>query len=212
MGAAALTPPIKVGLTGGIGSGKSLVCGEFAALGVPVLDADTAAREIVAPGGPLLAEIVKKFGREAMDEGGRLRRDYLRDRVFADPDLRRALESLLHPRIRALLSERAGCLARHPGYCVICVPLLVECGWQGDFDRILVVDAPEDLRIQRVLTRDRLTRGQVEAIMRVQVSAEERLSHADDVIVNDGDRSRLQQQVAALHHRYLQLAHERRGR
>jgi len=206
MGDAALKPPFKVGLTGGIGSGKSLICSEFASLGVPVLDADAVAREIVEPGSSLLDAIVEKFGRAAVDERGRLRRNYVREHAFADPKLRQALESLLHPRIRALLRERAERLTDHPGYCVICVPLLVECGWQGGFDRILVVDAPAEIRIRRIQARDGLTHAQVEAIMRVQASAEERLRHADDVIVNDGDRARIRQRVAALHHRYVQLA------
>lgn len=200
------SPPLRVGLTGGIGSGKSLVGAEFAALGVPVLDADAVAREIVAPGSSLLGAIVEKFGRAVVDEGGRLRRDYLRQRVFSDSAQRQALESLLHPRIRALLEDRVQHLAAHPGYCVIVVPLLVESGWQDSVDRILVVDAPEELRIKRVLPRDGLTRGQVEAIMRTQASPGERLSHADDVIVNDGDRTQLLQQVGVLHHRYVQLA------
>ena len=216
MGDAALNPPpfppLRVGVTGGIGSGKSLVCAEFTALGVPVLDADAVAREIVVPGSPLLDMIVEKFGRAAIDEGGQLRRDYLRERIFADPTQRRALESLLHPRIRTLLEERTQRLAVHPGYCVISIPLLVESGWQDSVDRILVVDAPEETRIKRVLARDGLTREQVEAIMRAQTSPGERLSHADDVIVNDGDGPQLRQQVESLHHHYVQLArsaHER---
>jgi dephospho-CoA kinase len=206
------TSPLRVGLTGGIGSGKSLVGAEFTALGVPVLDADAVAREIVIPGSSLLDAIVEKFGGAAIDKGGQLRRNYLRERIFTAPQERRALESILHPRIRTLLEERAQRLAVHPGYCVISIPLLVESGWQDSVDHILVVDAPEETRIKRVLARDGLTREQVEAIMRTQASPEERLSHADDVIVNDGDGAQLRQQVETLHHHYVRLArsaHER---
>ena len=193
--------PLLIGLTGGIGSGKSTAAARFAALGVEVIDADVIARELVEPGSPVLEEIVQAFGADVLGEDGRLDRDALGRRAFADPQLRRRLEDLLHPRIRRLMAERA---RQAPGpYCVLVIPLLVETGQRNLVDRVLVVDAPEALQIERTLARDRSrTEEQVRALLAAQVSREARLAAADDVLVNDADLESLQRRVDALDARY----------
>lgn len=193
-----------IGLTGGIGSGKSTVAGYFAQQGIPVIDADQLARDLVAPGNPALDEIASIFGPNILLPDGALDRPQLRRRIFADPAQRRRLETVLHPRIYAEMRRRTEAL-RTP-YCIWVIPLLLETGGTALVDRVLVVDAPESLQRQRVLSRDDLDDGTLEAILRSQVSRTERLRAADDIIVNDADLSHLQQQVTALHHRYLDLA------
>lgn len=194
---------LRVGLTGGIGSGKSTVAGLFAELGVPIIDADVAARTVVAPGSPALDEIVRLFGADVV-ENGKLRRDKLRSQVFNDPQRRQRLETLLHPLIRAEMDE----LVRKVkfAYCILCIPLLVEAGWQNDVDSILVVDTTEALQIVRTMQRDGLTAADVEAIMHSQVSRQARLAQADEIIRNDGDIDDLRMQVNHLHDLYLQKA------
>ncbi len=194
-----------VGVTGGIGSGKTTVCNLFAEhFGVPVIDADLVAREVVEPGQAALTELVELFGDDILDASGQLDRRKLKAIVFADNAKRLALEAVLHPRIRQRIDEHLR-EVRTP-YCLLCVPLLAEGGRSETYDRILVVDCPESLQIARVTGRDDLTQSQVMAIMRTQATREARLAIADDTIVNDGDNRILAEQVRELHERYLDLA------
>ncbi|MCL4315731.1 MAG: dephospho-CoA kinase [Gammaproteobacteria bacterium] len=193
-----------VGLTGGIGAGKSTVAELFQALGVPVLDADAIARELVDKGKPALTRLTEMFGREILDDNGALNRTRLRTLVFNDAAQRRQLEALLHPLIREEMQARLKRLKA--SYCIVCIPLLVETGQTASVQRVLVIDAPDELRRRRVVTRDGLTAAEFNAVLAAQAGREERLAAADDVIVNDGGRDRLKQRVDELHRRYMQLA------
>jgi len=193
-----------IGLTGGIGCGKSTVARQFEALGIPVIDTDLIARELVEPGQPALSEIAQRFGADIINTQGRLDRSRLRQHIFADPAERRALEAILHPRIRAEALKRIAEL--HASYCLLCVPLLIESGWTDLVDRVLVIDCPRELQIERAMRRDGLPREQIETILTNQAAPETRLNAADDIIHNDRDLAHLQPQVAALHRRYLALA------
>ncbi len=196
--------PLVIAVTGGIGCGKSSVCKEFDKHAVPVIDADLLARDLVEPGLPALAEIAATFGDEMIAEDGRLRRDRLRSRVFNDPAALRLLEQIIHPRVRQMI-EQAVSTAAKP-YLIVCIPLLLETRAYEDLvERILVVDCKPETQIQRVMERDHLTRSEVEAIMRAQVSRAERLRAADDVIDNEGAPGRIVSQVKELHHTYLSL-------
>lgn len=194
----------KVGLTGGIASGKTRVAEFFAARGVPVIDSDQIAREIVAPGAPALAAIRERFGEGVMAADGNLDRRVLRAIVFADPAARRDLEAITHPAIRARMAE-LNAQARGP-YVINAIPLLTEGGGRRDLDRVLVVDCPEDLQIARVMARDQVDEAGARAVLAAQASRSARLAIADDVIVNDGDLGALEARVASLHERYLGLS------
>ncbi len=198
-------PQLVVGLTGGVGSGKSEVARRFRELGAAVIDADEIARELTLPGQPALREILDAFGREVQDEQGRLDRAALRRLVFSDEAARRRLENILHPRIRERMEERLAQVVDAP-YAILVIPLLLETRQQDLVDRILVVDADPQAQIRRVCARDGVDEAQVRAIMAVQVDRETRLGVADDLIVNDDDLQALYQQVDALHRRYLRLA------
>ncbi|GBE11064.1 MAG TPA: dephospho-CoA kinase [Gammaproteobacteria bacterium] len=193
-----------VGLTGGIGSGKSTAARFFAARGVPVIDTDTIAREAVEPGTPALARIAEEFGPAVLTPAGTLDRAALRARVFADAEQRRRLEAILHPEIRARARKRLADLAAP--YAIVVVPLLLESGEWSFVQRVLVVDVPESVQRERACARDGLSRAQVDAVMSAQVGRERRLAAADDVLVNDRDLPTLERRVEALHRRYLQLA------
>jgi len=195
-----MSRPLRIGLTGGIASGKSRVAGLFAARGVPVIDTDQIAREVVEPGQPALAELFQTFGDSILQPDGRLDRRALRERVFADPAARRRLEALLHPRILAEL-ERRSAAAGGP-YQVLVIPLLVEGGRRTEVDRVLVVDCPEDTQLARLLARDGETEAGAQAILAAQASRAVRLAAADDVIVNDGTLAELEAAVTALDARY----------
>jgi dephospho-CoA kinase len=193
-----------VGLTGGIGSGKSAAADEFEKLGAAVVDTDLIAHELTGKGGAALAGIERVFGKDFIS-GDSLDRKRMRDHVFADPAAKRALEGLLHPMIREESARRIAA-ARAP-YVVHVVPLLVESpDYRRRVDRVLVVDAPEETQVARVRERSRLAEEEVRAIMRTQLSRAERLAAADDVIDNRGSRDALRNQVAALHQKYLQFA------
>ena len=200
------SPPraLRIGLTGGIASGKSLVSRLFAALGVPVIDTDELAREVVAPGSDGLAAIRARFGDGVLAVDGTLDRRALRALVFADPDARRDLEAITHPRIRALVEARSA--AAGGPYQLIVIPLLVESGRRTTVDRVLVVDCPESLQLERLLRRDGGSREQAEAILAAQASRAQRLAAADDVIVNARDPQAVETAVHALHRRYLALS------
>jgi len=195
---------LRIGLTGGIASGKSTVERLFAAHGVPIIDSDVIAREVVAPGTPGLAQVRARFGDEVLLPDGSLDRRALRRLVFADPAARRDLEAIVHPLIRSAMAERSA--AAGGPYQINVIPLLVEGGRRATLERVLVVDCPEALQIERVMQRDQVTEAEARAILAAQVSRSERLAAADDVIVNDGDAAALQAQVGALHAKYLHLA------
>jgi dephospho-CoA kinase len=191
-----------VGLTGGIGSGKSTVAELFAELGTPVIDTDVIARQLTAPGSATLESIRAAFGESVMQADGTLDRAALRRRVFADSAARHQLEAILHPRIRQEVEQTLATLAAP--YALVVIPLLVETGGYRDvLSRVLVVDCPEDLQIARVMARSGLARDEVKAILAAQAGRTERLAAADDVIVNTASPEALRTQVATLHQRYL---------
>jgi len=193
-----------LGLTGGIASGKSTVAALFARLGIPVIDLDQVARDVVAPGSPLLAEIFRRFGESLRQSDGTLDRRALRARVFADEARRRELEALLHPSIRARTDEL---LATADGpYQIVVHPLLAENGARDRYDRVLLVDCDPARQRERLAARDDADPALVEAMLAAQATRAQRLAVADDVIVNDAGLDGLQAQVAALHRRYLALA------
>lgn len=195
---------LVVGLTGGIGSGKTAVSNRFAFHGVPVIDTDQLARELVEPGQPALREIAATFGLDCVDDRGRLRRDYLREQIFADPAGRRQLEAILHPRIRTAMQAQIAALTTP--YCIVVIPLLVETGMAESVDRILVVDVSENEQIRRVMHRDNASEAQVRRILAAQATRTQRLARANEVLENHGDLDWLNQQVAILHERYMAIA------
>ena len=195
---------LVIGLTGGIGSGKSSVSDRFAALGAPVIDTDLIAREIVAPGLPAHRQIRRSFGESVLLADGTLDRDSLRAMVFEDPAKRAELERILHPAIRREVSRRLGDL--DAPYCIVVVPLLVESGFTDLVDRVLVVDAPEDTRLRRVCRRSGISEAEVRRIFAAQATSEQRRRCADDVLENDDELAELDHKVAALHQRYLRLS------
>lgn len=195
--------PWILGLTGGIGSGKSAVAQHFVDLGVHLVDADHAARWVVEPGRPALDKIVEHFGGDVLQADGQLDRSALRARIFADSDERRWLEALLHPLIG---QEIMAYLARAESpYAILVSPLLIESGQHRLTQRVLLVDAPEQLQILRTIARDQSSAEQVQAILKAQASRSERLQHAHDVLVNDRDLHWLQAEVERLHNFYLTL-------
>ena len=197
--------PLRIGLTGGIASGKSTVAQRFAELGVVVIDADVASRTVVEPGQPGLAQIVQRFGAGVLDERGQLDRPALRNLIFKDSSSRQALDAILHPLIRAEM-EREAALSQGP-YVIMAIPLLVEGGSASKrVDRVVVVDADETLQIQRLQARDGGSEEQARAILASQATRSARLKVADDVIMNTGTVAELRQAVDDLHEQYLQLA------
>jgi len=194
---------LVVGLTGGIGSGKSAAADEFARLGATVVDTDAIAHELTQAGGRATPEVERVFGKQALGASGAMDRDTMRARVFADPAARRALEALLHPMIRE--ESRRRIEAAQAPYVVHVVPLLVESpDYRRRVDRVLVVDCPEEVQVARVRARSALPEAQVRAIMASQVTRADRLAAADDVIDNSGSLDALRKQVAALHRKYLE--------
>ncbi|MFL6567433.1 MAG: dephospho-CoA kinase [Burkholderiales bacterium] len=194
-----------VGLTGGIGSGKSAAAAEFERLGADLVDTDAIAHELTAVGGAAIGEIRKVFGSQVLTASGALDRDKMRERVFADPAAKKALEALLHPMIRGE-SRRLIAGARGP-YVIHVVPLLVESpDYRSRVDRVLVIDAPEELQVERVRSRSGLSEAQVRAIVAAQATRAQRLAAADDLIENRGTIEALREQVAALHRKYLEYS------
>jgi dephospho-CoA kinase len=199
-----------VGLTGGIGSGKSAAASEFERLGATVIDTDAIAHELTRAGGPAIPEIERLFGAHLVGQSGAMDRAKMRERVFADPAARKALEALLHPMIRDE-SRRRIAAATGP-YVVHVVPLLVESAdYRNRVDRVLVIDAPEELQIERVRARSGLSEAQVRAILASQAPRAARLAAADDVIENRGTIDALRKQVAAFHQKYLEYGKARRS-
>jgi dephospho-CoA kinase len=194
-----------VGLTGGIGSGKSAAAAEFGRLGAAVVDTDAIAHELTEAGGMAIPEIRRLFGTAAIEASGAMDRGKMRARVFADPGAKQALEALLHPLIREESRKRIAA-ARAP-YVIHVVPLLVESpDYRSRVDRVLVIDAPEALQVERVLKRSGLPEAEVRAIVASQATRAQRLAAADDVIENRGTIDALREQVAALHRKYLEYS------
>ena len=194
---------LRIGLTGGIASGKSLVADAFAELGVPIIDTDVIAREVVEPGQPALARIRAMFGEGVITDSGELDRRALRDIVFSDSEKREQLEALLHPLIRDAAFQQAEAA---PGpYHIIVVPLLAESPMRHAMDRIIVVDCSTATQLARLLERDSESEDQARRIIAAQASRDERLSLADDVVSNDGSIDETLEQVNELHQRYLSL-------
>lgn len=201
---------MRIGLTGGIASGKSTVGALFAQLGVPVIDTDEIARHVVEPGSETLSAIVRRFGSAILTADGHLDRRRLREIVFADPQARQDLEALTHPAIHAETERRSA--AAGGRYQLIAVPLLAEKGLASRYDRVLVVDCDPATQQARLQLRDGSGEGQARAMLAAQATREARLALADDVIRNDAGLPRLAEQVAALHARYVALATDRSTR
>lgn len=195
---------LRIGLTGGIASGKSTVAELFAELGATIIDTDVIAREVVMPGQPALEEIAATFGDSVIADDGSLRRDAMRKLVFADDEARKRLEAILHPRIQDETRRQAN--QASGAYQLIVVPLLVESSLKAFVDRILVIDCDEDTQIRRLLARDAESEEQARRMIAAQSSRAERLAIADDVITNDQSLAATGDQVAALHEIYLSLA------
>ncbi|AOU98995.1 dephospho-CoA kinase [Acidihalobacter yilgarnensis] len=195
----------RIGLTGGIGCGKSTVAARFAAHGIPIIDSDRIARELVEPGQPALAAITQAFGADLLHADGRLDRRALRLRIFGDAGARSRLEAILHPRIRATM-QAASAQTEAP-YIMLMIPLLIESGWQDMVDRILVIDCAPETQIRRVMARDKASEPEVRAILAAQASREGRLSAAHDILRNeDADTDTLDARIAELDMRYREAA------
>ena len=198
--------PYRVGLTGGIASGKSTAAKFFGALGVPIIDTDQLARDVVEPGQPPLERLVERFGPGILTEDGHLDRPALRNIVFSDPKARADLEALTHPAIGAAVEARSNEVGGV--YQILVLPLLVEKNLGSQLNRVLVVDCDEELQIRRLQSRDGSTLEQARAILNAQASRSSRLKAAHDVIKNEGDMSAVREQVEQLHARYLELAQQ----
>ena len=197
-------PVLTIGLTGGIASGKSWVSSQFEALGVPLLDADQVARDVVVAGSPGLVEIAQHFGADFIAADGTLDRRRMRSHVFGNEAARRELEAILHPRIyRQMQQWRDACVAP---YCILSVAILLESRMRTLVDRVLVVDAPEEVQLQRLTARDGITLELAISMMAAQTDRSGRLAAADDVIRNDGSPEQAHAQVRQLHQRYLEIA------
>jgi dephospho-CoA kinase len=199
--------PYTVALTGGIASGKTMVSDEFAKLGVPIIDTDIIAHEIVEPGQPALLEVKNAFGPNIIDASGRLKRSELRSLIFSDPDARRKLETILHPRIRQAAVKAISRVAAD--YCILVIPLLTEKEGFPGIDRILVVDVEPETQINRLMARDNSSRKQAGQALASQLSREQRLTLADDILDNSGSPAQARDQVGQLHKKYTRLAASR---
>jgi dephospho-CoA kinase len=194
----------KVGLTGGIGCGKSTVSDLFLSLGVPIIDADDIAHQLVKPGQPALREIIELFSNKLLNTDGTLNRPLLREIVFGNSIAKQKLEAILHPRVLTEIQIQANALTNP--YCIISIPLLFEANMNQLVDRILVVDCPVEQQIERVKQRGNLSEARIRSIIASQVSREFRLNHADDVIDNSGTNSRLAEQIKKLHNQYISVS------
>ncbi len=194
---------LKIGLTGGIGSGKSTACEIFSEFGVPVIDADIIAHRLVKPGLPALQAIVNEFGEGIITNDGSLDRKKLRDLIFTNETDRKKLENILHPAIYNEIAHETKCLLSK--YCIIALPLLIETGASKVIDRILVINSPRELQLTRASIRDNVSKSDIEAIMHSQISPDDQLSAADDIINNDGDIDNLRRQICDLHRFYTSI-------
>jgi dephospho-CoA kinase len=195
---------LTIGLTGGIGSGKTTVSDIFKSLGVPVIDSDIIAREVVEPGEPGLEGIIARFSRETLHPDGTLNRQHLRNLVFDDASARRDLEQILHPLIRARSQERVAGL--NTPYAILSIPLLVETGQTDTVDRVLVVDCPEQVQIERICLRDGISLDKAKAILAAQCSRSQRLKVADDIIDNNQSVEEVAQRIKSLNKQYISMS------
>jgi dephospho-CoA kinase len=195
---------LRIGLTGGIGSGKSTVCTQFSELGIPVLDADEIARQVVTPNSKGLTQLIQTFGTEILQENGELNRTLLREKVFQSEEKRLKLNEILHPLIYAEIEQKISQL--DAPYCIVAIPLLIETAQCDRFDRILVIDCDERQQLDRVMARNPLSETEVKAIMDRQCQRSERLKYADDIVRNDGSYTELAVKVKKLHNLYSNLA------
>lgn len=195
-----------LGVTGGIGSGKTTVTDCFARLGITIVDADVIARHIMDPGSPALAAVITRYGQQVLLDNGQLNRAWLRERIFQDTAEKQWLNALTHPLIRTQINAQLQ--QASSAYVILSAPLLIENKLTKLCDRVLVVDVPEALQISRTQARDDVTAAQVRSIMQSQCSRKERLAQADDVIVNDGSLADLEHQVVTLHQGYLMYARQ----
>ncbi|HEX19926.1 MAG TPA: dephospho-CoA kinase [Acidiferrobacteraceae bacterium] len=195
---------LKIGLTGGIGSGKTTASNIFSGLGVPVIDADVIAHQILAVSQSAFAEIVQLFGHVILDKNGHIDRGILRNLVFDNPDKRTALEQIIHPRVRTAIEKETTSL--QADYCLIVIPLLIESNMQDLVDRILVITANPDIQINRIQQRDNTSLEDVQKIINAQIDEKERLSHADDILMNNNDILSLENDIWILHQKYHELA------
>ena len=196
---------LTIGLTGGIGSGKSTVARLFQKLGVPVFDTDVIAKELTRTGEPALQEIINIFGNELLDKAGNLNRELLKKKVFHNDKAREKLENILHPKIREQLTAYLS--STTAPYCIAVIPLLIEKNWRDIVDRILVVDLSKEQQLTRTTSRDNVVESLVQQITNAQVDRDTRLGLADDIINNSGSESQLANRVNELHEKYLTLAH-----
>jgi dephospho-CoA kinase len=195
---------LRIGLTGGIGCGKSTAARLFSQLGVPVLDADQIAHQLVTIGQPALQQITRAFGVDIINPDGSLNRAKLREQIFAEPSQKATLEAILHPLVYQTL--RAETAKLNTPYCLICIPLLFETGITDFIDRIVVIDCPVATQIARVKSRDRLSDAHIQAVIASQVSREFRIAHTDDLVDNSDNNDRLAEQIKKLHNLYLSLS------
>jgi dephospho-CoA kinase len=194
---------LKIGLTGGIGSGKSTACEIFSELGIPVIDADIIAHDLVRPGKPAFEEITKIFGKEIISNDGTLDRKKIRDQIFANETERKKLEDILHPAIYREITHQTENL--NSGYCIISIPLLLETGASGIVDRVLIIDVSREFQLSRASVRDSSSKSDIEAIIDSQISREDRLAAAADIIDNEGDFDRLRKKITELHEFYSSI-------
>ncbi len=194
---------LKIGLTGGIGSGKSTVCKIFSEFGVPVIDADIIAHSLVRPGMLALEEIAKAFGKELISNDGTLDRKKIRDLIFTNETERKKLEDILHPAVYKEISVQVENI--NSKYCIISIPLLIETDASDTVDRILVIDVPRELQLQRASNRDKTNKSDIKSIIDSQISREDRLAAADDIVNNDGNIENLHRQISGLHEYYSDI-------
>ncbi len=195
---------LKIGLTGGIGSGKSTVTQIFSDLKIPIIDADIIAHQLVEPGKPAIKAIAKQFGQQILTDQGTLNRKQLKEVIFSDPEQKKTLEQILHPLVFAEMESQIKQLSSP--YCILSIPLLLETQMQDLVDRILVIDCPVEVQLERVKNRDQLNIETIKSIIASQVPREQRRQAADDIIINDADTQALAEQVKKLHNLYLSLA------
>lgn len=194
---------LRVGLTGGIGTGKTTVADLFAGYGAPIVDADAIAKQLLEPGQAAYQQTIKRFGKDILHDNGHIDRNRLRKRVFDIPQERKHLEAIIHPQVRSEISTTVNKLDAL--YCIIVIPLLFEAEQEDLVDRVLVVDADRDHQIQRATKRSNLSTDEVTKIIDAQISRQQRLERADDVITNNDNLEQLEQKVEKLHHKYISL-------